>query len=143
MVSGALALVLAAVFFGAAVYINIAEHPARLAIADTAALAQWGPAYKRGFAMQASLAIAGGIAGTVAWWLSGDSLWLVGAGLMIANWPFTLLVIMPVNHQLQAIASDAASAESRALLVRWGRLHGWRSAFGGAATLAYLIAAAR
>ncbi len=138
---GLLALVLAAVFFGAAVYINIAEHPARLAISDSAALAQWGPAYKRGFAMQASLAIAGGLAGVAAWWISGGLLWLLGAGLMIANWPYTLLVIMPVNHRLQAIAIDQAAAESRALLVRWGHLHGWRSALGGAATLVFLLAA--
>lgn len=140
---GLLALVLAAVFFGAAVYINVAEHPARLAIGDAAALAQWGPAYKRGFAMQASLAIAAGLAGLAAWWAQDDRLWLAGAMLMIANWPYTLLAIMPVNHRLQAIPGDGASAESRALLVKWGRLHAGRSALSGGATLIYLVAAAR
>jgi hypothetical protein len=137
---GLAALVTAAIFFGAAFYINIAEHPARLGLPDAAALAQWGPSYKRGFAMQASIAVASGVLGAAAWWVSGESLWLVGAGLMLVNWPFTLLVIMPTNHLLEATPPQG-DAETRGRLRRWGRLHAVRSGLSGAATIVYLVAA--
>lgn len=137
---GLAALVLAAVFFGAAIYINIAEHPARLLLSDAAALAQWAPAYKRGFAMQASLAIVSGLLGLGAWWTGGGGLWLVGAALIIANWPFTLLMIMPTNRRLLATPPQGDAA-TRGLLQRWGKLHAVRSGLSALATLAYFSAA--
>jgi hypothetical protein len=64
----------------------------------------------------------------------------VGAALIFANWPYTLIVILPVNKRLEATAPDAANAETRGLIERWGLLHGGRSALGAAATLVYLWA---
>jgi hypothetical protein len=139
---GLLALVTASVFFGAAVYINIAEHPARLALPDGAALAEWGPAYRRGFAMQAPIAVVSALLGAAAWWTTGDPLWAVGAAIMIANWPYTLLAIMPTNHLLEATGSGG-DGHTRERLTRWGHLHAVRSALGAVATLIYLVAAQR
>ena len=140
MFAGQLALIVAALFAGAAVYINVAEQPARLELDDRALLAEWKPAYKLGFAMQAPLAIIGFLLGVVAWWETDQWLWFVGAVILIANWPYTLIGIMPTNKALTATASGSAGPESRALIEKWGRLHGVRTALGFAATLAFLVA---
>ncbi|MBS3649535.1 DUF1772 domain-containing protein [Pseudaminobacter sp. 19-2017] len=136
--SGQLALIAAAVFFGAALYINVAEQPARLELDDGALLTEWKPAYKHGFAMQAPLAVAGCLLGLVAWWQDGHAGWLLGASLMIANWPFTLLAIMPVNNNLMTTEPTAAGPEIRAMIERWGSLHAVRTGLGFAAILSFL-----
>ena len=143
MTWGLLALVIAAAFAGAAIYINVAEHPARLGLPVGALLTQWKPSYGRGFAMQASLAVLGGVLGALAWWETGDGFWLAGAVVLVANWPFTLLVIMPTNLRLMATAPESAETVTRSLLERWGRLHAVRSVLGAIATVLFLVAALR
>lgn len=139
---GQLALVLAAAFAGAAFYITVAEQPARLGLDDRSLLREWKPSYAAGFAMQGSLAVASALCGFGAAWVTGDLLWIVGAGLILANWPFTLFGMMPTNNRIKAIAEAEAGPQSRALIQSWGRLHAVRTALGIAATLAYLWAAA-
>ena len=140
MLLGQLALLTAAVFAGAALYISLVEQPARLGLDYRPLLAEWKPAYKRGTAMQAPLAVAGLVLGLAAWWQAGHLGWALGALLMIANWPFTFFAIMPTNHRLMATEPAAAGPESRAMIERWGSLHAGRTALGLTASLAFLWA---
>jgi hypothetical protein len=140
VIAGQLALVVAALFAGAATYINVAEQPARLNLDDRSLLIEWKPAYKLGAGMQASLAVAGFLLGLLAWWQTGVRWWLFGACVLVANWPYMLLGVMPTNRKLMAMDPSSPAAETRRLVVRWGRLHAARTVLGLAATLLFLRA---
>jgi hypothetical protein len=141
MLAGLIALVSAAAFAGAACYINFAEHPARMALPAAQALRQWRPAYHRGFIMQASLAVVGGACALLQWWLAGQGVWLLGGLLLLANWPVTLLFILPTNRRLEA-GPPGSDPDSERLLRRWNRLHGIRSGLGLLSTGTLLLGAA-
>ena len=140
MLTGQFALIFTAAFAGAAIYINFAEHPARLGLDDKNLLKQWKPSYAAGYTMQASLVAVSVALGLTAAWSSWDWRWLIGAALMFANVPYTLMGIMPTNHMLNAIDDADAGPASRAMLLTWGRLHAVRTALGLTGTLAYLWA---
>jgi hypothetical protein len=140
MFTGPLALAIAAVFTGAAIYINIAEQPARVQLDDRSLLVEWKLAYKRGYMMQASLVIGGGFFGVAAFFSTFEWPWLLGAVVLLANWPYTIFVIMPTNRRLMDTPAEAATAETRGLIGRWGILHAGRSALGLIATLVFLRA---
>ena len=140
MLKALFALVSAALFAGAALYISLAEHPARMKLDDRSALAQWKPGHGAATPLQAGLALISFILGVWAWWKAGDDGLLIGALLIGSVIPLTLLVILPTNRRLLATAPDSAGEESRGLLAKWGRLHNFSTLLALAAVAAYLIA---
>ncbi len=127
----------------AAFYVNVVEQPARLGLDDPALLAEWKVAYRRGFALQAPLAFLGFALGTLVWYRTGQVLFLLGALLMIANWPWTLLIMMPTNKKIMATPLEEAEPETRDRLVKWNGLHATWTCLGCLAVFAFLLALVR
>jgi uncharacterized membrane protein len=133
-----LAAVLATtIFAGAAIYINLVEHPARMSCSTEIAAAVWAPSYRRATIMQAMLAIAGSLAGLAAWMLGAGLMWLVAALFILAVVPVTFIVIFPTNKKLLA-RGDPGSPETRKLLIKWGQLHAIRSALSLIASVTFV-----
>jgi Domain of unknown function (DUF1772) len=112
----------------------------RLQLDNRSLLVEWKAAYKRGYAMQASLAVGGGLFGIVAYSSASDWRWLLAAIVLLANWPYTLGVIAPINRRLMDTPPATATAETGRLLERWGAPHAGRSALGLVSTLIFLWA---
>ena len=84
--------------------------------------------------MQSTLAVLSGLAGIYAYTQSQDWRWILGAGLILLNWPYTLLVIMPTNHKLLATKESEMDSGTVALIRHWGKLHAVRTLLGLSAT---------
>jgi Anthrone oxygenase len=134
-----LAVLCCTLFAGAAIYINLVEHPARMGCDTKTAATVWAPSYERATVMQAPLAALSFLAGVGAWLFAGGILWLIGAVLIGLVIPFTFIGVMPTNHQLLAPGRDLSSIETRSLLVKWGRLHAVRSVLSLLASIVYLV----
>ena len=139
MTFGLLALIGAAIFTGVALYVKVVEQPARLSLDDRALLTN-GSLLQAWRAMQAPLALVGLPAGIDRVVADRTSRFLIGAVAIIAPVPWTLVAIKPVNDTLMATEPDQAGPQTRALVVRWGALHGVRTALGALATAAFLWA---
>jgi Domain of unknown function (DUF1772) len=120
----------AGLFAGAALYVSLVEHPARVSLGPRAAVSEFGPSYRRGAAMQAPLSLIGALAAIAHWATGGSAAWLIGGLALGALVPFTLLVIMPTNKRLLDERLDAGSGEAAGLLQRWARLHAVRTVIG-------------
>jgi uncharacterized membrane protein len=142
-IAGLVAALSSTLFAGAALYITLVEHPARMECGVELASTVFGPSYRRAARMQASLALVATIAGLVAWASSGGQLWLAGAALILSVVPFTLLVVKPTNEQLLDVRLDRRAAGTRELLERWGRLHLVRTIVSSVAALVFLWQLAR
>jgi hypothetical protein len=125
-------------FTGAAVYVCLVEHPARMECGVRIAAAEFPPSYHRGTTLQVTLAAAC-LLSSIAAWLAGATFWWAVAGvLLVSVIPFTLVVILPTNKQLLSPTLDRRSAETSQLLTRWGALHAVRSVLGALSLLLFL-----
>jgi Domain of unknown function (DUF1772) len=140
-----LATACAGLFCGAALYVNLVEHPARMSCGQELAVREFAPSYQRATIMQASLAIAGLALGLGAAWQLRAGWVVAGAVLLGASVPFTLIAIFPTNKKLLDSALDPQSRQAADLLGRWNRLHGVRTAMSAAAFGLFLwcVAASR
>ena len=133
------ATVCAGLFAGAALYINAVEHPARLSCGTELALREFAPSYRRATVLQASLAVVGCLAGLWSAWVSGDARVAIGAILLGAVVPFTLVVVLPTNKRLLDPSLDPRGQDAADLLVRWGHLHAVRTVLSSTAFALFLV----
>jgi hypothetical protein len=80
-----IAVLSSSLFAGAAVYVSLVEHPARIECGVEIAAAQFPPSYHRGTIMQVTLA-AVCLLSSIAAWLAGATFWWVIAGVLIRVW---------------------------------------------------------
>jgi hypothetical protein len=104
------------------------------------AVAVFGPTFRRASKLNSAMAVLGFLGGFEAWWFGQGVLWLVGAILLVAVIPFTLVAVMPVNARLLDDDLDRYSPEAKQLLARWGWLQMVRLLLGIAAFGTFLAA---
>lgn len=143
MVLELIAVLCTGIFSGAAIYVTLVEHPARVECGTSLAVTEFRPSYRRAAVMQAALAAVGCLAAVGAWAQGRGALVLVAGLLLGAAIPFTLIVILPTNKRLLDPALDRDSAEAAGLLTRWGKLHAVRSVASGVAFMLLLLHLAR
>lgn len=129
-----------ALFAGAALYINLVEHPARMSGGTELAVTEWIPSYHRATRMQAPLAVIGFVSAIIAWLAGSGAIWLVGGLLLGAVVPFTLMVIKPTNQRLQSAELDKRSDEAHALLDTWISRHTVRTGLSLLALVLFIAA---
>jgi hypothetical protein len=132
-----LATLSSGLFAGAAGYVSIVEHWARLHAGPAVGLAQFRAGFRRARAMQASLAMTGGVSATLAWLMGDGSSWFLVALLLFGIIGFTLRRITPVYNRLLDTQLSPESPEAAQLLERWWYLHHVRTILGA---LAFVIA---
>jgi uncharacterized membrane protein len=121
------------IFFGAALYISVVQHPATLEAGAAFANRFFAPMYRRAAVLQVGAAILGTAAGVQAWLHGSGPEWLAGAIALFAVMPFTVIFMLPLNAKL--VAAEPAGVE--ALLRRWASLHLVRTVLSAVAFVAF------
>lgn len=130
----------AGTFFGAALFISIAQNPAALEAGAGVGGRFFPPMYRRAAPMQVALAVTGTLAGCSSWLLGSTVLWLFGGLLLGSVIPVTLFFIKPVNDRLLDSSRDPDGPDTADLLSKWGARHWLRSVFSGISFVLFLLA---
>src|SRR5260370_38632272 len=136
---GFVAALCCGLFAGAALYLNLVEHPARMECGTELAATEFPPSYRRATILQVSLALIGALCGTLAWLQDRSLSWLIASALLLSVIPFTLFVILPTNKQLLDPSLDRRSENAHLLLTSCGRLHAVRTVVSWAALVLFLM----
>ena len=123
----------ACAFFGAALYVNIVEQPARLALDARSVIREWTSSNRRGFVMLAILAVISSLSGYAQYVRTGDVRWLIGGTIILASLPYAYFVMTPVNILLYGVRRNAPASAIRELMRDWGLLEWGQTAIGLAA----------
>lgn len=135
-----IAVLCAGTFFGAALYINLAQHPATLETGGDFASKFFPPMYAKASTLQIALAVGGTILGVISWFTSGDIDWLIGAAFLVSVVPITIFFIKPINDQLLDPTNKLESEAVVALLKQWNPRHWVRSGVSFVAFFYYILA---
>ena len=139
MIPDILATLACGVFAGAAVYINLVEQPARMALDDSALLSEWRPSDHRGVALLAGLALAAAVLGFVMYFDTHDVTWAIGAVFVMLSWPYTFFAVVPMNNRILAVAAGE-QASAREMVRTWGLLQYGLTGIGIVASAIFLWA---
>ena len=129
----------AALFAGAATYINLVEHPARVECGADLALTEFRVSYRKGAVVMGSLLMLGFLSGTAVWVISFYIGWLIGAVLLLTLIPYTLILIFPISKRLLDYSMERNNSVRLGLLIRWGKLHTVRTLTGITALLIFIF----
>ena len=98
---------LSLIFVGAAGYLGYIDPSVRNSLPKIRdQLTHWTEMYKPSIKVLGSFATIIPVLSVAAYFQTKVSLWLVGGGLMVGSWVYTLLVLMPINNYLLKVDSE-------------------------------------
>jgi hypothetical protein len=130
---GLYAFAVACAFLGATIYIGFVEQPARLKLSSGAMVKEWAQSNHRGTLMMSTLAVASAVLAFIQFKIDGDVRWIIGGVAILASWPYSYFVMVPVNVWLCAVPAGRAASQVREWMREWGLLEWGQALIGFAA----------
>ena len=125
-----IATIAAGLWAGISLYIAIVEHPSALRVGVQFATEYFRTMSKRTAPLMMILAAIGGVAAIYTWIQGADRLWLIGGSLLLIQFPFTAIFIVPTNIRLLKVDAAESNELAAALHARLSLLDSIRSILG-------------